>query len=250
MTNELIVKEFNLITMFNEDTKEIFAEEMDGLGMVPFEYVKMPSGGILSFELPGAEEGEYQLVNELVGVILDHHPMNSYWANSFAGGDSRPDCASFDGKMGTVAESGRQTACASCPHNEFVNGAKACKNMHRLYFLMEGNPIPIVLNLPPTGIKAMRSYLSKRVVMRGKRSYEVLTKISLKREKSAAGIAYSQVVLGYVGDLTPEQVAMVRPIAEEMKRNRQSSTAMEYDEGQGAKKLFDGVETENVDIPF
>ena len=47
--NELAVKaaDFNLVTLTG-DMAEAVAEEMDGLGTIPFDRVKIPSGGGLS----------------------------------------------------------------------------------------------------------------------------------------------------------------------------------------------------------
>ena len=62
---------------------EAFREEMDGLS-VEFDRVKIPAGGGMAFEVPGeTEEVDYE--KELVGVIVDHHPVNSYWPESMSG---------------------------------------------------------------------------------------------------------------------------------------------------------------------
>ena len=45
-------KKFELVTLTGE-LAEAIAEEMDGLGSIPFERAKIPSGGGLAFELPG-----------------------------------------------------------------------------------------------------------------------------------------------------------------------------------------------------
>jgi len=50
-------KNFNLVTLTGE-LKEAVAEELDGLGTIPFERAKIPSGGGLAFELPGETEDE------------------------------------------------------------------------------------------------------------------------------------------------------------------------------------------------
>ena len=78
--NEVAVtnEKFNLVTLEGE-LAEAIAEEMDGLGTVPFDRVKIPSGGGLAFELPGEDEDDTESATELVGVILYHHPVNAYW---------------------------------------------------------------------------------------------------------------------------------------------------------------------------
>ena len=55
MANEITTKvDFNIIPM-DEKRLAIMAEELDGLGQIPFDVIKIPSGGGLVFELPGAD---------------------------------------------------------------------------------------------------------------------------------------------------------------------------------------------------
>ena len=72
---------------------------MDGLGFT-FERIKIPSGGGLAFELPGEDDDEPDLVKEIEGVIVFHHPVNAYWAEAYTGQNNPPDCASTDGRYG------------------------------------------------------------------------------------------------------------------------------------------------------
>ena len=65
-------KNFNLVTLTGE-LKEAVAEELDGLGTLPFERAKIPSGGGLAFELPGETEDEPVMSTDLTGVLI-HHP--------------------------------------------------------------------------------------------------------------------------------------------------------------------------------
>ena len=45
-------------------------------GNLKFDKVKMPSGGGLSFEVIN-EDGEAEPVKEIIGVVLDHYPINA-----------------------------------------------------------------------------------------------------------------------------------------------------------------------------
>lgn len=206
--NEIVVQDFNLMTITG-DMAEAIAEEMDGLGPISFDRVKIPSGGGLAFELPGEDDETPETAQELVGVILDHHPVNAYWADKYSGGNEQPDCSSFDGKTGVDRETGEIKNCDGCPYNKFGsdNAGKACKNVHRCYILREGNPVPLLLALPPTSLKPLRDYIAKKILLKGMRCWQVLTKITLKKEKNANGIVYSRAVFSLVGPLTPEQVA-------------------------------------------
>ena len=213
-----VAQNFNLVTISPEMAEGI-EEEMDGLGQIPFDRVKIPSGGGLAFEVPGEDEENPESANELVGVILHHHPVNAYWKESFSGANESPECSSIDGKTGVDKETGEAKDCASCPYNQFGSDGqgKACKNIHRVYLLREGNPIPIILSLPPTSIKSMRDYIGKRILVKGMRSFQVITKITLKKEKNAAGIAYSRAVFSFVDKLSEEQTAECKKMAEAIK---------------------------------
>lgn len=223
MANEVaVVNNFNLVTLTDGDLAAAIAEEMDGLGTLPYDRVKIPSGGGLAFEIPGEDEDNPESSTELVGVILFHHAVNGYWKEKFAGGNEKPDCSSFDGKTGTDAETGEIKSCADCPFNQFGSDedgrGKACKNVHRIYMLREDNPVPLILSLPPTSLKYMRDYIGKRILLKGMRCYEAVTKITLKKEKSAGGIAYSRAVFSFVGKLDSEKAAAAKAMADTIKQ--------------------------------
>ena len=216
MAANLVKAENFAIVPMSEDIAQMLTEELDGMGQVPFDAVKIPSGGGLSFELSGEDPDNPETAQTLTGVIVHHHPVNVYWEHDFDGAGGLPDCSSPDGKHGLNAKTGEVLDCASCPYNQFGSGkgnSKACKNTHRVYLLRENEPLPILLTLPPTSLRAFKDYLAKRLIMKGKRSTDVLTSIKLKREKNADGIAYSACVFTKAGDLTPDQIAAVKPVA-------------------------------------
>lgn len=229
--NELAVtaQNFNLQTLTGEFAAAI-EEEMDGLGAIPFDRVKIPSGGGLAFEVPGDDEESPDMEKELVGVILHHHPVNAYWAERFAGGNEAPDCSSTDGKTGVIRETGEIRSCADCPCNRFADdgSGKQCKNIHRVYFLREGNPVPLVISLPPTSLKYMRDYIGKKILLKGLRCYDAITKISLKKEMSRDNIAYSRAAFTFVDKLGDEQRVLTKEMAESLKTR---NADVEVDDG-------------------
>lgn len=196
---------------------EAMENEMDGLP-ITFDRAKIPAGGGLAFEVPGEDPDSPDMLKEIIGVIADHHALNAYWQEKFNGQNTPPDCSSMDGKNGEGNPGGK---CSSCPYNQFGSGGdgsgKACKNMHRVYLLRSGELIPILLTLPPTSIKAFADYLGKRVVSKGKRSYGVLTKVTLKKAVSSTGIQYSQAQFAVVADLDPAAVKAMREFSERIK---------------------------------
>lgn len=203
---------YTLATM-TEDTLTMLHEELEGMGQVSFDTVKTPSGGGIMFEVPSDDPENPDAAKELVGVIVAHHPMNAFWFDKYSGGNSQPDCSSADGKTGLITQTGELINCATCPRNQFADdgSGKACKNMHRLYILRDGEILPVIFNVPPTGLRDLKDYLAKRVVMKGKRAAQVITKITLKKASNASGIAYSKPVFSKVGDLTPAQFAALKP---------------------------------------
>jgi hypothetical protein len=218
----------------NSDLGALVAEEMDGLS-IEFDRVKIPSGGGLAFEVPG-EDGS-DMAKEIVGIIVDHHPVNAYWAEKFAGQNNPPDCSALDGKTG-VTRSGERRPCNSCPHNDWGSDSdgvgKACKNMHRVYILRNEELFPLLLTLPPTSLKNFANYLAKRIVAKGKRSYEVLSKVALQKATSRTGITYSQAVFNLVGILSPDKTKQMAEYTKSIKpiTRRLAVTAEEYTNGE------------------
>lgn len=187
---ELIKAEFQTPTI-SENFGNIMAEEMEGL-QFNFDRVKIPSGGGIAFEVPTDNPDEPDMTKEILGVIVDHHPINAYWQNKYEGQNSPPDCSSLDGKFGTGILGG---SCKTCKLNQFGTSedgkGKVCKNMHRVYLLRSGDLFPILLTLPPTSIKSFSEFL-KRIISKGLKSYKVVTKVTLKKVQNSTGIAYSQ----------------------------------------------------------
>ncbi len=205
-----VVQNINLPALSN-DLATAINEEMDGLS-IEFDRVRIPSGGGLAFEIPGDDPDNPELAKEIIGVIVDQHPVNAYWAVKYSGENNPPDCSSMDGKEG-VDQDGNRRPCNSCPYNEWGSDedgrGKACKNMRRIYILPEGEMFPLLLTLPPTSLKNFSNYLAKRVIAKGRRSHNVLTKISLKKAVNSSGITYSQATFTLAGILSPEDAKKI-----------------------------------------
>lgn len=196
----------------NTDFSAMVSGELDGLD-ISFERVKIPSGGATAYELP-TENEDTETVKEFSAVILYHHPLNAFYETKYTGGSNPPDCGSFDGRTGNDGKS-----CISCEHNQFgtgENGAKACKNKRRVYILREGELFPLLLTLPTGSLKAFTKYL-KTQLSKGKTSNTIVTRFSLKKATNSGGIAYSQAVFTFDRVLTPDEIALVKPMSEQIK---------------------------------
>lgn len=209
--NELAVK--------NENTTladfSAIGEELEGLGSISFDTVKVPSGGGVMFELPGDDPSNPEMVREIVGTIVGRQAKNGYWASAFGQSeDAHPDCYSPDGKTGFDRMTGECLSCANCPRNQFKadGSGKDCKNMQDLYILPEGEMLPLRIVVPPTSIANLRDYLAKRVIAKRKKSFEVVTKVTLSKEKSRQNIAYSQIKFAKARDLDASEIEEIKPV--------------------------------------
>lgn len=199
------------IANFNADDA---AEELEGLGSISLDVIKIPAGGGIMFEIPSGDPENPDVAKEIEGVIVWHHPVNTYWSKEFTGEDAMPDCVSLDGKVGKDMHSERMINCSTCQLNQFGSkgAGKACRNSHRLYILRQGDALPLILSVPPSSLKTLKEYIAKRIIARNKRTACVITKIALKKAQSSGGITYSQAVFSYVRDLTPEEIASAAPM--------------------------------------
>ena len=201
---------FQIETIDTVLTADDITEELDGLGTMPLDRAKFPGSGGTEFEISDDENDDESInIKSIEGVIVHHHAMNSRWENGFDGAQEPPICSAIDGKIGLNVQSGEVIECESCPYNEFGSGgegnSKACKNVHRLYILRDGNPIPLIVALPPTSLKSFRNYISKKLLLKGRKCNQVITRITLKTAKSASNMKYSKAVFEKLGDLNEEQ---------------------------------------------
>ncbi|MBO8158847.1 hypothetical protein [Thermosyntropha sp.] len=247
-----IIENFKL-PILDEEIGQAMSEEMDGLTL-SFPRVKIPSGGGLAFEIPGDDPENPDMEKEIIGIIVDHHPVNAYWQNRYSGANNPPDCSSIDGKVG-VDQNGNRRSCNSCPNNNWGTAedgrGKACKNMHRIYILREGEMLPLLLTLPPTSLKNLSDYLGLRIVSKGLRSYGVITKVSLKKVQNAGGIDYSQAVFTLVGKLSPEQIKAMAEYSRGIKvLTRQLAIGADEYMQESAKEKIEEAEDDEEEMPF
>lgn len=175
--------------------------------------VKVPSGGSLSWEVPGLD-GEPEPTKEIVGVIVGQQNVRSYWATAYTGGNEPPNCSSVDGVNGVAdeiaAEKGCGGPCAECPMSKWESGkggvGKACAERKLIFILQPDAALPIVVNIPPTSLNPVTQYLlrltSKRVPF-----FHVVTGLKLRKVKNDGGIEYGVVAPGFIRVLDEEEKA-------------------------------------------
>lgn len=160
MSYELLIPQSDKIVLPKSEAMSIFEEE----GETQLE--SLPAISIIHaaqlFKLPND-----MTQKELPAILLDVHRANAYWAIPYeeSGGNERPDCSSSNGIHPDNPNDAPAEECSMCPHNQFGSDfkggkGKACKNIYRLTLLI-GMPLPCVLVVPPTSLKAVSDYLQK-----------------------------------------------------------------------------------------
>lgn len=211
-TNLIPASGFSQLATFQ---MEDMAEELNGLEG-GFDRIKIPSGGMTVFEMPGEAEDSPETVKEFSAVILYHHPILQYYREKYTGGSNPPDCGSYDGVTGVGTPGG---SCAKCPLAQFGSGennGKACKSRRRVFLLREGELFPMILSLPTGSLREFSRYI-KRLLSKGRKSNTVVTRFSLKKATNSSGIAYSQAAFGVDRALSEEEQRLIQTLTEQVK---------------------------------
>lgn len=198
-------------------TSDELAEDMDGL-QVSFPRVKIPSGGMLQFEIPSDDPENPDYEKNLTGIILCNHDNYAYWPEGSEYDDNTaPLCSSTDGKQG-IGEPGG--TCATCALNRFGTGSegrgKACKNMRMLYLLRSGEYMPIQLALPPTSLSPFREFMNQSFMIRRRATFGSVVQIGLKKMNNGKD-DYSVATFRRLYDLEGEELAQARAYATSFK---------------------------------
>lgn len=178
----------------NPDALEALTENLGGdaeeITVFDLDRIKIPSGGGRAWEIPTLDGIEAK--PEITGVIVGVIARRSFWESSLdesTGDPSPPDCTSEDNVHGkgvygvgsTLHPSGK---CADCPMNQFqeIKGrhVKPCSEQRLVVFVPEGAILPVVIQLPPTSMKALRHYMM-RLASSSVVYYKAITTLALKR---------------------------------------------------------------------
>ena len=184
---------------------------------IPTYRAKIPAGGGRAFDIDTGVEDYDTSVTSFRGVVANFHNCNALYPNPEPNNDP-PVCSSPDGVKGLDILTAEIKDCADCPNNQWGSGngtrrGKACKNMRRLYILVEGSDIPIVMTLPPTSISAWEKYKSAVLGVQRYSPSDVITEFSLGVAVNGAGIKYSVVSFKAVGVLNMKDKETVKELA-------------------------------------
>lgn len=192
------------------DLPALMQENLGDDDFSPFDLdrIVLPGSGGTMWTIPTID-GEVE-AKSFQGIILSVHKARSFWQSEMDGEGTPPDCSSDNGVTGFGSPGGD---CAACPLNVFGSGknnSKACKETKHIYVLLEGSVLPLMLQVPPTSLKAVKQY-QVRLMGHGLKSINgVVTEFGLEKVKSRSGFVHAKLVLKAVGDLTGEQKACVK----------------------------------------
>lgn len=203
------------LVLKNFDFNAVIAEEMNGLNTF-FERIKMPSGETTLYQLPSENPEEPEFTKEFSAVIVHHHPIRAYFKNKFTGAANPPDCGSLDAIKGIGNPGGNCKNCALNEYNSGDNGSKACKERHRIYLLREGEVFPVLLSLPTGSLKELSRYFM-RLLTKGIRSNEVVTRFTLVKATNKSGIVYAKACFKIERILDTEEKSLVLSLSEKIK---------------------------------
>ena len=215
-----LVKDNLYPVLAQEGGPAILVEALEtGADQWKFTRLKIPAGGGTTWEF-ATVLGETK-ADALRGVIAYHRGKQlAWWRESFddSGGGTPPDCASCDGITGN-GDNGTGVGahkCKDCPH--FAWGSdrrggrgKDCRETIQLFVFREGAHLPNMLVIPPTSINAVVSYITM-LGEAGMSPGQVVTELTLERDKNPSGISYSKLKLRPVAQLPPDEVNRMREI--------------------------------------
>lgn len=230
---ELTVNRFEGLSP--EDLEELKdqMEDLDQDTGIACRLIKIPSGGKLAYEVQtGEDEADVDYMKEVEGVIIFTHRLNGYWPGAFGTDDNKvPACSSMDGKTAVWTDTGEVRTCENCPLNQYgsddnPNGTgkgKACKNMRRIYLMMNGDPNFYLLTVPPTSIKDVNKQLTK-IITGGTPYTGLIVSFKLEKAKNAKGVEYSKVTVEKKGLLPPAVSAAAKEMRRQIKAKYQDMT--------------------------
>ena len=230
---ELTVNRFEGLSP--EDLEELKdqMEDLDQDTGIACRLIKIPSGGKLAYEVQtGEDETDVDYMKEVEGVIIFTHRLNGYWPGAFGTDDNKvPACSSMDGKTAVWTDTGEVRTCENCPLNQYgsddnPNGTgkgKACKNMRRIYLMMNGDPNFYLLTVPPTSIKDVNKQLTK-IITGGTPYTGLIVSFKLEKAKNAKGVEYSKVTVEKKGLLPPAVSAVAKEMRRQIKAKYQDMT--------------------------
>jgi hypothetical protein len=194
-----------------------------GIGQFDLQRIKVPSGGAKAWSV-STPEGE-KSADEIQCVIAGFKAGQRSWWRDENAGSVPPNCSSSDGINGfgdnsVAGKAGQQGEhlCAQCPWFQWGSNRKGgrgkdCKDGMAVYFFMPESKLPSLFMVPPTSLKAMRSYLIG-LVGSGHHCASVLTSLTLRGSKNDKGKDYSMVVPRMLRSLSAQEAGAMKEVSD------------------------------------
>jgi len=218
MGKELATKEgFVALSHGEAELREVYSENLgnESISAFDLERVTVPSGGGTQWTIQDIEEGE-RSVKKIEGIIIYWRNVRVYYETKFSDGRDKPSCVSEDGVHGTGDPGG---VCTECPYAQWESdegGGQKCQQKKMLFVLPKDSMLPIVVSIPPTSIRAVKSYFL-RLTAKMVPYWAVVTKLELSKTQNKRGTDYSVIVPSLSSRLSEEEAAKARAIQAALK---------------------------------
>jgi len=212
-TNEMTEKNSIVGLMKIDNISDIveanFGNESGGLTAQDLERVPLPRHPSATWLIPEVDGGECR-EETLNGILIGSQKNRVYWSKNYteAGGGTPPDCFAIH----NIGQGNPGGNCFECPLNVFgsaiIGAGKACKEIETLFLLVEGKLLPVIVNISPTSLKALRQYRTRLTSAQIKIT-DVVTSISVRETSNAKGLKYNRAVLKVSRKLNASEIKQV-----------------------------------------
>lgn len=206
------IDQYAILAESPENMRAIVADNLGNGTLSPFdlEQIRVPAGGATlwertSFDDPNADKDGNVQVREIQGVAIYFRDMRAWWQVSYdekAGSGSPPDCQSQDnirgiGTFGAGSAGNPTGLCSNCPKAQWKSDRKGgpgqdCNQVRVLFLVPPEGLLPMVVRIPPTSVRECRKFFVE-LASKGVPYWSVISRLSLFKDKNAAGITYSKI---------------------------------------------------------
>lgn len=190
--------------------------------------IRIPSSGGTHWTIPGLIQDE--VVPSIEGILVYQCCRGVLWAGEEPEEGSLPLMVTNDLKIGRLVDDNPPQEFldeiephrigdtdtynwTDLPQNQWGTGkngsGKKCKEQRVLFILREVEPLPLVVTIQPGSLKNWQQFIVA-LTKAGIPYWRAAISLSLEKDKSETGVAYSKVVPNLIGTLTREQGDVIR----------------------------------------
>ena len=225
----LIVSEFAVLAPTKRVSDKFTQDEIkESMGKAQpsisdLDKITVPAGGSTMWEILD-ENGEEDAVKSFDAIIIAAQDVRLFYASKYSGANEPPDCISIDMIHGMVGEDCPPDVtgeCATCPKARWGSAVndkgeptdgKACGERKQMLLFRPNDLAPVLLSAPPSSLKIVQAYIKRLPATRDEVHWSCVTKFSLKKEKNAKGIVYSQVVCEFIRGFNDDERETARQL--------------------------------------